>query len=49
VIKDDEVGNGRLKRNIGMVWVGKPEEKRPFERPRRRGKDKNKMCHKEIG
>jgi hypothetical protein len=27
VIKDDEVGNGRLKRNIGRVWVGKLEGK----------------------
>jgi hypothetical protein len=40
------VGEGR---NIYRVLVGKPEEKRPLGRPRRRRKDGIKMDLREIG
>jgi hypothetical protein len=40
------MGEGR---NVCRVLVGKPEGKRPFERPRRRWEDGNKMDLKEIG
>jgi len=32
-----------------MVLVGKPEEKRPLGRRRRRWKDNIKMCLQEVG
>jgi hypothetical protein len=32
-----------------MVLVGKPQGKRPLERPRRRGEDRIKMDLREIG
>jgi hypothetical protein len=37
------------KRNAYRIWVGKPEEKRPLGRPRRRWKDNIKMDLREIG
>jgi hypothetical protein len=40
------VGEGR---NVYRVLVGKPERKRPLERPRRRWKDGLKMDLREIG
>jgi hypothetical protein len=40
------MGEGR---NVYRVLVGKPEGKRPLERPRRRGEDGIKMCFREIG
>jgi len=49
VIKDDEVGQGRVKRNTDRIWVGKPEGKQPHERPRIRGEDNIKTCLKDIG
>jgi hypothetical protein len=36
-------------RNMYRVLVGKPEGKRPLERPRRRWEDGIKMDHWEIG
>ena len=36
-------------RNAYRVLVGKPEGKRPLERPRRRWKDNNKMDLREVG
>jgi hypothetical protein len=36
-------------RNVCRVLVGKPEGKRPFERPRRRWEDGIKMNIREIG
>jgi hypothetical protein len=40
------MGEGR---NVYRVLVGKPEGKRPLERPRRRWEDEIKMDHREIG
>jgi hypothetical protein len=40
------VGEGR---NVYRVLVGKPEGKRPLERPRRRWEDGIKMYFREIG
>jgi hypothetical protein len=40
------MGEGR---NVYRVLVGKPEGKRPLERPRRRWKDGIKMDLREIG
>jgi hypothetical protein len=40
------MGEGR---NVYRVLVGKPEGKRPFERPRRRWEDGIKMDFREIG
>jgi hypothetical protein len=40
------VGEGR---NVYRVLVGKPEGKRPLERPRRRWEDGIKMDLREIG
>jgi hypothetical protein len=40
--------NGK-KRNACRILVGKPEGKRPIERPRSRWVDDIKMNHKEIG
>jgi hypothetical protein len=40
------MGEGR---NVYRVLVGKSEEKRPFERPRRRLEDGIKMDLREIG
>jgi hypothetical protein len=37
------------KRGVYMVWVGKPEGKRPLGRPRRRWKDNTKMDIQEVG
>jgi hypothetical protein len=37
------------KRNICTIFVGKPEEKRPLGRARRRWVDSNKMALKEKG
>jgi hypothetical protein len=39
----------REKRNVYRILVGKPEEKRPLRRPRRRWEDNIKMDLKEIG
>jgi hypothetical protein len=39
----------RVKRNVYRVLVGKPEEKRPLGRPRRRLEDNIEMDFKEIG
>jgi hypothetical protein len=36
-------------RGVCRVLVGKPEEKRPFGRPRRRGEDNIKMDLQEVG
>ena len=36
-------------RNTYRVLVGKPEEKRPLERPRRRWEDNIKMDLREVG
>jgi hypothetical protein len=36
-------------RKLYRVLVGKPEEKRPLERPRRRWKDGIRMYLREIG
>jgi hypothetical protein len=38
-----------LFRSVYMVLVGKPEEKRPLGRPRRRRKDNIKMDFREVG
>jgi hypothetical protein len=40
------MGKGR---NVYRVLVGKPERKRPFERPRCKWEDGIKMYHREIG
>jgi hypothetical protein len=40
------MGEGR---KLYSVWVGKPEGKRPLERPRRRLKDGIRMDLREIG
>jgi hypothetical protein len=40
------MGEGR---NVDMVLMGKPEGKRPLERPRRRWEDGIKMDLREIG
>jgi hypothetical protein len=40
------MGEGR---NLYRVWVGKPEGKRPLERPRRRWEDVIKMDLRETG
>jgi hypothetical protein len=37
------------KRSVFRVLVGKPEEKRPLGRPRRRWEDSNKMALQEVG
>jgi hypothetical protein len=37
------------KRNAYWIWVGRPEEKRPLGRPRRRWVDSIKMDLREIG
>jgi hypothetical protein len=37
------------KRNAYMVYVGKPERKRPLERTRRRWEVNIKMDHREVG
>jgi hypothetical protein len=39
----------RERRGIYMVLVGKPEGKRPLERPRRRWEDNIKMDLQEVG
>jgi hypothetical protein len=36
------------RRSEYKIWVGKPEEKRPLGRPRRRWED-NMMDHQEVG
>jgi hypothetical protein len=36
-------------RNVNRILVGKPEGKRPLERPERRGADGIKMDLREIG
>jgi hypothetical protein len=40
--------NGQ-RRNAYKTWVGKPEGRRPFGRPRRRWVDNIKMDAREIG
>jgi hypothetical protein len=40
------MGEGR---NVYRVWVGKPEGKRPLERPRHGWEDGVKMVLREIG
>jgi hypothetical protein len=35
--------------NAYRIWVGKPEEKRPLRRPRRRWEDNIRMDLREIG
>ena len=40
------MGEGRV---VHRVLVGKPEEKRPFGRPRRRWEDNIKMDLREVG
>jgi len=35
-------------RGVYRVLVGEPEEKRPFEKPRCRWENNNKMHHKEL-
>jgi hypothetical protein len=40
------MGEGR---NVYRVLVGKPEGKRPLERPKRRWEDGIRMHHREIG
>jgi hypothetical protein len=52
-VKEDEIGracstNGE-KRNAYRILVGKPEGKRPLERPRRRCVDNIKINLREIG
>jgi hypothetical protein len=52
-VKEDEMGracstNGE-KRNMYRVLVGRPEGKRPVERPRSRWVDNIKMDLREIG
>jgi hypothetical protein len=37
------------RRGVYRVWVGKPEGKRPLERPRRRWYDNIKMELQEVG
>jgi hypothetical protein len=37
------------RRGVYRILVGKPEEKRPLERPERRWEDNIKMCHQEVG
>jgi hypothetical protein len=37
------------KRNACRILVGKPEEKRPLGRPRRRWVDNNKMDLRDVG
>jgi hypothetical protein len=37
------------RRGAYRVSVGKPEERKPFERPRRRLEDNGKRDHKEMG
>jgi hypothetical protein len=37
------------KKNAYMILVGKPEGRRPLERPRRRWLDNNKRDLREIG
>jgi hypothetical protein len=37
------------KRNACKIWMGKPEGKRPLERPRRRWEDNIRMDLREIG
>jgi len=37
------------RRGVYMVLVGKPEGKRPLERPRRRWEDNIKMNLQEVG
>jgi hypothetical protein len=52
LIQDVSEGNvARMgeKRNVYMLLVGKPERKRPLERPRRRWIDNIKMDLSEIG
>jgi hypothetical protein len=39
----------RKKRNVYRILVGKPDEKRPLGRPRRRWVDNIKMDLREIG
>jgi hypothetical protein len=41
--------NGREKRNVCRLLVGKPEGMRPLGRPRRRWIDSIKMNHLEMG
>ena len=38
-----------VRRGVYRVSVGKPKEKRPLGRPRRRWKDNNKMDLQEVG
>jgi hypothetical protein len=40
------MGEGR---GVYMIWVGRPEGKRPLGRPRRRWEDNIKLDLKEIG
>ena len=40
------MGKGR---DVHRVFVGKPEGKRPLERPRRRWEDNIKMNRQEVG
>jgi hypothetical protein len=52
-VKEDEMGgtcstNGE-KMNSYWILVGKPEEKKPIGRPRRRWEDNIKMDLREIG
>jgi hypothetical protein len=43
------MGRACEKRNACRILVGKPEEKRPLGRPRRRSVDNIKMDLREIG
>jgi hypothetical protein len=43
------LGTLAFNRNVYRILVGKPEEKRPLERPRRRWEDGIKMDLREIG
>jgi hypothetical protein len=45
---DRNVARMEAKRNAHRALVGKPEEKRPLGRPRRRWEDKIKMYLREI-
>jgi hypothetical protein len=38
-----------VERNMYKILVGKPEGKRPLERPRHRWEGELRMCLKEIG
>ena len=44
-----EEASRNIKRKRDIVWVGKPEGKRPLGRPRRRWEDNIKMDLQEVG